>query len=110
MTYPNSRLSHAKELYYIIFIVLLVVIGMFSVLGPGGYLEMKKARQELIDEKARVEALKRENEEKRKSIQALRTDKEAMERLARQNGYGRQGEIVQQLPEQPKPQSEAKKH
>jgi cell division protein FtsB len=109
MTYSRSRLSHAKEIYYIVCIVLLVVITMFSIWAPGGYLEMKKARRELEAQRARVEALKRNNQERMQSIQALRSDKEALERLARENGYGRPGEIVQQLPEGTKSKADSKK-
>ncbi len=101
MPYTRERQSHFKEIYYIICIVLVVVITIFSIAGPGGYFELKKARQDLAAMHARIEALKRTNQEKMRAIEALRSDKEAQERLARENGFGRQGEIVQQLPEKP---------
>ena len=106
MNYPKGRPSHAKELYYIFCIVLFVVITMFSVWGPGGYMEMKRVHQELGAQRMRVEALKRSNQEKLRSIQALRSDKATLERLARQNGYGKEGELIKQLPEEAKPQSD----
>lgn len=109
MAYSRTRLSHAKEIYYIVCIVLLVVITLFSIWGPGGYLELKKARREFEAQRARVEVLKRSNQERMQAIQALRSDKEALERLARENGYGKPGEIVLQLPEQTKPKADAKK-
>lgn len=105
MAHSRSRLSHAKEIYYIVCIVLLVVIGMFSVRGPGGYMEMMKLRRELETQRARIDALKLGNQQKLESIQALRSSKETLERLARQNGYGREGEIVHQLPDETKPKS-----
>ena len=110
MTQVRERSSHIKEVYYIVCIVMLVVITMFSVGGPGGYFEMKQARQDLAALHARVEALKRGNQERIRTIEALRSDKGAQERLARDNGYGRQGEIVQQLPKEPKLNREDRKH
>lgn len=107
--YSRGRRSHAKEIYYIVCIVLLVVITTFSIWGPGGYLEMKKARQELEARRMRVEALKRSNQERMQAIEALRSDRDTLEKLARKNGYGKKGEIVQQLPEETKPKTDDKK-
>ncbi len=105
MAHSRSRLSHAKEIYYIVCIVLLVVIGMFSVRGSGGYMEMTRLRRELESQRVRIEALKLSNQQRLESIQGLRSSKEALERLARQNGYGKEGEIVHQLPDETKPKS-----
>lgn len=95
------RLSYKKELYYILCIVAVLVILMFSVFGPGGYRDLQKARQELERQRARVEQLERENYERMKSIERLRSDREYLERHAREKGYGREGEIIQQLPPDP---------
>ncbi len=108
MNYPKGRPSHAKELYYIFCIVLFVVISMFSFWGPGGYMELKRVREELDDQRIRVEALRRSNQERLQAIQALRSDRETLERLARQNGYGKEGELIRQLPEEPKRQPDHK--
>jgi cell division protein FtsB len=110
MIYPRGRHSRAKEIYYIVCIVLLAVITAFSIWGPGGYLEMKKARRELEARRMRVEALKRSNQERMQAIEALRYDTHTLEELARKNGYGKKGEIVQQLPEETKPKTDDKKH
>jgi cell division protein FtsB len=95
----QKRISHKKELYYILCIVAVVLILLFSVLGPGGYIELRKTRLELQEQKARVEELKRGNSEHRKSIEALRSDPNALEKHARGKGYAREDEIIQQLPE-----------
>jgi cell division protein FtsB len=108
MVNTKSRNSHAKEIYYILCIVLLVVITMFSVWGPGGYFEMKRARRELDTQRERIETLKRSNQNRIRAIEALRTNRETLERLARENGYGKEGEIVQQLPEEAGPKTTAK--
>jgi cell division protein FtsB len=107
LAYSTSRFSHAKEFYYILCIVGVVVISLFSVWGPGGYREMKKARLELEAQRARVEALIRSNAERMKSIQGLRSDTEILERYIREKGYGRKEDLVYQLSEEPKPKPEA---
>jgi cell division protein FtsB len=100
MAYPNNRLSHKKELYYILCIVAVVIILLFGFFAPGGYVELRKAREGLEDQKKRIEELKRENYERGKSIEELRSSKDALEREARKKGYGREDEIVQQLPQE----------
>jgi cell division protein FtsB len=79
--------------------VVVVVITLSSIWGPGGYLELKKAKQDLEDQRNRVDALRRSNADRMRSIQALRSDPETLERHAREKGYGKSDEIVQQLPE-----------
>jgi len=98
MAQSKHRLSHKKELYYIICIVALLLIMVFSLLGPGGYRDLQKARLELQAQRVRVEELKRNNEERMRNIEALRSDKNALEKYAREKGYGKEGEIIQQVP------------
>jgi cell division protein FtsB len=99
MAYKKRRPSHKKELYYIICIVVLMAVLLFSFFAPGGYRDLRKARLELQEQRVRVEGLKRSNYEHMKSIKALETDKNALEKAAREKGYARPGEIIQQLPE-----------
>ncbi len=101
MTYPGNRLSHKRELYYILCIVAVAIILLFGVFAPGGYLELRRARIELQEQNRRIDELKRSNHERMKSIEALRSDRDALEREARKKGYGRKNEIIQQLPEGP---------
>ncbi|HSW38717.1 MAG TPA: septum formation initiator family protein [Acidobacteriota bacterium] len=100
MAYHRSRVSHKKELYYILCIFVLAVIMGFSFLGPGGYRDLRRAQIQLEEQKVRVEELKRSNNERLQSIEALRHDREAIERYAREKGYGREGEIIQHIPEE----------
>jgi cell division protein FtsB len=97
MTYLRYRLSYQKEIYYILCIVVVLLILLFSIFGPGGYRELQKTRAELRAQNRRVEELKRKNEERMRKIEALRSDKDALENYAREKGYGREGEIIQQL-------------
>jgi cell division protein FtsB len=101
MANKKYSLKHKKELYYIFLIMVVGGILLLSFIGPGGYLELKKARLELQLQRARVDALRRSNKERLETIEALKSDKEAIERYARRKGYGRDDEIIQQLPENP---------
>jgi len=100
----RHRRSYKKELYYILCITVVVVILLFSFLGPGGYRDLLRARRDLEQQARRVEELKRENYSRMKAIEGLRSDRGALEKYAREKGYGREGEIVQPVPGQ----SEAK--
>ena len=104
MAYSKRRISHKKEVYYILCIIALLAVMSFSLFGPGGYRDLRKARIELQEQRVRVEELRRKNSERMKSIDELRSDKKALEKYAREKGYGKQGEIIQQLP----PDSEEK--
>jgi cell division protein FtsB len=101
MSRPGRKLSHAKELYYILCIVVVAVGAMFSVWGPGGYLQMRKARAELEARRARVKEMQKDNAERYDRILKLQSDPAAMEELARQKGFGREGEIVLPVPAPP---------
>jgi len=101
----HSKISHKKEVYYILCIVAVMVILLFSFFGPGGYRDLQKVRQELLQQRNRVNRIERENKEKRKSIEALRSDPNELEKHARDKGYGREGEIIQQLPQPASPQN-----
>jgi cell division protein FtsB len=102
MAHSKRRTSHTRELYYILCIVAVLVILLFSFLGPGGYRDLRKARLSVQSQRSRVDRLERDNSSQRQSIEKLKTDPNAMEKKAREKGYGREGEIIQQLPEKPK--------
>jgi cell division protein FtsB len=102
MARSNRRTSYKKELYYILCIVVLLGVLLFSFFGPGGYRDLQKARLDLQEQRVRVEELKRKNFERMKSIEELRSNKGALEKYAREKGYGKEGEIIQQLPPESK--------
>jgi cell division protein FtsB len=99
MAYSKHRPSHKKEAAYIVCIIFVAGILSLSLFGPGGYRELRAARLELQEQRARVDELKRDNYRRIKNIEALRSSKEEWERNAREKGYGRAGEIIQHLPE-----------
>jgi len=103
MARSRRRTSHGKEIYYILCIMFIVGFALFTIFGRGGYLELKKARLQLETHRDRVNALKQENEQRLDTIQQLKSDKGALEKYAREKGYGKEGEVVQQVPEPPAP-------
>ncbi len=98
MVQRRTRTSFAKEIYYILCLAVFIVGTIFAIWGPGGWRELKKAQRELETRRARVDALRLANNEKMRSIEALRSDKEAQEKYAREKGYARNGEIIVQIP------------
>ena len=101
MARPRYRISYKKELYYILCIVALVVIMVISILGPGGYRELRKMRQELFELDSRVKQLQHDNNERSEFIEDLKYNKEAQEKYAREKGgLCMPGEIIQQVPEE----------
>jgi cell division protein FtsB len=97
----KKRVSHAREVFYIICIVIFLLIGLFTYVGPGGYMEMKRVQAELATHQERVEAQKQTKADRLKSIESLRDDRqndEEIERYLRERGYGRKGEIIQEVP------------
>ena len=98
MAYSKKRPSHKKELYYILCIVCFIVIMFFSFLGPGGFRDLRRSQEELIKQQKRVDELERSNEKRRQSIEKLRFEPDSLEGIARERGYGRKDEIIQQLP------------
>jgi cell division protein FtsB len=95
MAHSRARISHKKELYYILCIVALVVILLFTVLR---YRDLQKARLQLQEQRMHVDEIRGDNQERMQVIEALRSDKDALERYAREKGYGKEGEIIQRLP------------
>jgi cell division protein FtsB len=100
MARPKRRRSHGKEIYYILCILSIVAGALLTIFGPGGYLELRKTRTELENHRSRVELLRQENRQRMETIEQLRSDKEAIEKYAREKGYGKKGEIIQQVPEE----------
>ncbi len=97
MARHRRRTSFAREVYYIICLVVFIVSALFTLWGPRGFSEMKKAQRALETHRARVNALEASNVQRIQEIKALKTDKQALERYARGSGYVQEGEIIQPL-------------
>jgi cell division protein FtsB len=100
MARKRGRVSHGREVFYIVCLLVVILVSLFGYLGPGGYLELKKTQAELESHRMRVDELNRDNGERFQNIQLLKEDSETLERYARQKGYGRQGDIVRDVPKQ----------
>lgn len=101
MAHSKNRMSHKKEAYYIFCIFAVLAILLLSFFGPGGYRELREARLELQEQRIRVDQLERENSRRMKTIEDLTFKKSAQEKYAREKGYAKPGEIIQQLPRSP---------
>jgi len=73
-----------------------LLIGLLSIFGPGGYIEMRKAKAELAAQAARVDALTKSIEQQLKDVNALRDDQQALEAYLRKKGYAKKGDIIQE--------------
>lgn len=100
----DSRAAYKRHLGYIAAIVAVLVAAVLSIIGPGGYLDVIRTRAELEEKRARVEELEQKNKEQLQLIQSLKSDRDALENYARQKGYGRRNEVIQQLPQDSEPQ------
>jgi cell division protein FtsB len=100
MARAKRRRSHGKEIYYILCILSIVAGTLLTILGPGGYLELRKTREALETHRLRVETMRNENKQRTETIEHFRSDREAIEKYARGKGYGKKGEIIQQVPEE----------
>jgi cell division protein FtsB len=98
MAHNRKRVTHAKELFYICCILMVLLIGLLSIVGPAGYIEMRKVQAELAAQTARVDALRKFIEHRTNVVNALRDDEKALEEYARKKGYGKKGEIIQEVP------------
>jgi cell division protein FtsB len=104
MGYSKNKHSYIKEAYYLLCLVLVVVIFLFTVWGSTGHMALKNAEAQVEAQRARIEALKQINSKKLQAIQQLRSDPKALEEYARSKNYAQEGEIIQQLPENPSPE------
>jgi len=110
MAPTGKRVTHGRELFYICFLLMFLLIGLLSILGPGGYIEMRKAKEELTAQAARVDALQKSIDQQVKDVNALRGDQQALEAYLRKKGYAKKGDIVQEIEQDepvapPKPES-----
>ena len=111
MANKRNSLRHKKELYYVFLIVVVGGILLFSFFGPDGYLELNDLQLKVQQQKAIVDELEISNRKLAERTDSLKNDPVAIEGYAREEGYGRENEIIQQLPEEPeeKPEGESMK-
>jgi cell division protein FtsB len=99
MARRRSRISHAKEAWYIACILIVLAIGLISFVGDSGYRAMKRSQTELETHTKAVKTLEKDIEERVDTINSLRDDPDAKERYIRRKGYAKKGELIQEVPE-----------
>ena len=108
MTQLVHRRSYVKEIVLIICIVAISGILSYSLFGPGGYRDLQKVRLELHERQARVRKLEINLERRTENAKAIDEDAlksdhpealDLLEKKARQQGYAREGEYIQRIPE-----------
>lgn len=93
--------SHTREICYILGFAAALLVFLFGVIGPGGYLEMRQAEQRLAEQRARVEKLRRTIAEQMQAIESLKNDPAVLEEYLRKQGFARDGELIQEIPSPP---------
>lgn len=77
----------------------LLLLGIHDILGPHGFLAMRRTQQEMDRLRSDVQRLNRENGEMTGEAKSLKTDPQAIERIAREEmGLARPGELIFKLP------------
>lgn len=88
----------------------LLLLGIHDILGPHGFLAMRRTQKEMDQLRTDVDRLNKENSQMADEAQALKTDPQAIERIARDDmGLARPGEIIIKLPP-PAPSQQAPKN
>lgn len=108
MAVTIHRRSYAKEIVSIICILVVSSFLSYSLFGPGGYRDLQKARMELHERQARVNALEIDVELRTENASIIDEDPlildkvealELFEKIARDYGYARDGEFIQRIPD-----------
>jgi cell division protein FtsB len=85
-----------------VLVLLLVSVALIvhNIFGQNGYLALRRQQKELQTLHQQIEQLEQENEQLEKQIKALKSDPEAIERLAREQMHlVKPGEKVYTLPD-----------
>jgi cell division protein FtsB len=73
-----------------------------DVFGTHGVLAMRRAQREAASVQQEIDQINEENRQLQKNVQSLKTDPEAIERIAREEmGLARPGEYIFKIPARP---------
>ncbi len=103
---PASRVSPAPTFWSrharTILGAALLLLGIHDILGPHGFLAMRRTQQEMDQLRSDVQRLNKENGEMNDEAKSLKSDPQAIERIAREEmGLARPGEMIFKLPPPP---------
>jgi cell division protein FtsB len=91
--------QHARQILGLALLALFV----HDIFGAHGFLAMRRTQQEIRQMREQIDKLNGENKSLTQQVNALKTDPNAIERVAReQMGLARPGEMIYRLPEPPK--------
>lgn len=80
--------------------LLSIILVVHEIFGQNGYLAMRRQAEEVKARKVEIQKLKQENQQLEHQVKALKTDPEAIEKLAREQMHmARPGEIIYTLPQ-----------
>ncbi|MFN8009039.1 MAG: septum formation initiator family protein [Terriglobia bacterium] len=83
-----------KQILILCFSFVLLLAGYSALFGEHGYLSLRKMERRSSEYNERIERLKKENQDIRSEIRALKTNPAMIEKIAREElGLVRQGEI-----------------
>jgi cell division protein FtsB len=101
---PSARKSAPKQTFLqrwggSIFVLLLMALVAHVLFGEHGFLAMRRAQQEVEKLRLEIAQLNEDNQKLSGEIQALKTDPQLIERIAREEmGLAKQGELIFKLP------------
>ena len=101
---PTARKSAPKQTFVqrwgsTIFVLLLMALVAHVLFGEHGFLAMRRAQKEVEKLRQEIAQLNADNKQLSEEIQALKTDPQLIERIARQEmGLAKRGELIFKLP------------
>ncbi len=102
--HPIARKSAPKQTFLqrwggTIFVLLLMALVAHVLFGDHGFLAMRRAQKEVEKLRQDIAQLNTDNKQLSEEIQALKTDPQLIERIARQEmGLAKRGELIFKLP------------
>lgn len=92
--------KHLRQILGLALFALLV----HDIFGPHGFIAMRRTQKEIEDIRTQIGKVNAENKSLSDEVNALKTDPESIERIAREEmGLARPGELIFKLPDSPKP-------
>jgi cell division protein FtsB len=80
----------------------LLAVGIHDVFGAHGYLAMRRSQKQIEELRGEIERLSQENQALAEHVNALKTDPETIEKIAREEmGLAKPGEMIFKLPAAP---------
>jgi cell division protein FtsB len=80
----------------------LLALGIHDVFGAHGYLAMRRSQEQIDELRGEIERLNRENQELAEHVNALKTDPDTIEKIAREEmGLAKPGEMIFKMPAAP---------